>query len=301
MKTITWFGFVLGALSAAGEVIWTKPGQTAIFKCQAESYGTLEWLHHGTERIIRVDGRTGQQNKAQSDIVKRSAASETTLTVSSVKEADAGRFTCKVDRRVQEYTLLVVSVPSGVLQVGSTAKLQVKGKSSSTSVQWKGPDGHLTDSETIQLNPVALSHNGTWECLFTLDKVTHKKSLEIKVEVPAPETAAPLPSQKSKDCHNCVTNPQPKETPLLQELSWWVWVALGVGCLVVILLIVFVIVLCVRIRRRKRKYQRRQNGQQPLKPRQFCQCNRPTAAAKPQQGRRREKPLALPRQPLLME
>ncbi|XP_060905288.1 uncharacterized protein LOC132983068 [Labrus mixtus] len=308
MKTITWFGFVLGALSAAGEVIWTKPGQTAIFKCQIDTYRSLEWLHHGNTRIIRVDGKTGQQNKAQSDIAKRSTVSETTLTVSSVKEGDAGKFTCKVYGRIQEHTLLVVSVspsPSGVFQAGSTATLQVKGLSSGTLVQWKDPNGHLTDSATIQLEPVAPSHEGTWECLVTLDKVAYSESLEIKVEVPAPETAASLPKQNSEvdvqpPCHNCVTNPQPKETPLL-ELSWWVWVSLGVGCLVVILLIVFVIVLCKRIRRRKREYQRRQNGHQPLKPRQFCQCNRPTAAAKPQQGRRREKPLALPRQPLLME
>ncbi|KAG7216970.1 hypothetical protein INR49_001624 [Caranx melampygus] len=45
----------------------------------------------------------------------------------------------------------------------------------------------------------------------------------------------------------------------------------------------------------------RMRNRQPLTPRQYCQCNRPTAARKSQQGRKKGKPSALPLQPQLKE
>ncbi|XP_041649417.1 CD4-2 molecule, tandem duplicate 2 [Cheilinus undulatus] len=308
MKIMAWFGLVLSALSAAGDVILAKLGQVTTLECNANTYNTLEWLHEN-DRIVSVDGRTGRQRKVVSDIAGRSTVRGTSLVVTSLKEEDAGRFRCIVDRKSREYLLLLTSVsstPSGDLKLGSEATLccQVKGLGPGSTVQWKGPDKSTTALETVQLKPVTNSHSGTWECLFTHNSVTYTEKLEVRVK--APETAATSPPEKGEKevgkpgCTNCTIDPPPKN-PVLLELSWWVWVAIGVGSLVVIVLIIIIIVTCKKIRRRKRKYQRNQNGHHPLNPRQYCQCNRPTAAAKPQQGRRREKPVALPRQPLLME
>ncbi|XP_070691050.1 sialoadhesin-like isoform X2 [Pempheris klunzingeri] len=257
--------------------------------------------------IISTNGKSGQQRKGSHHIVERSRMKSTSLVISRVKGEDAGKFTCKADSNPYEHTLLVVSVsasPSGVLQLGSEATLQcnVAGLDPGSTVQWTRPDGQHTGSQTVQLKPVARSDAGTWNCTFSHDK-KYSESLNIKVKEPAP-TPPPLPSlitnaNPKTTCIDCAIDPL--SDALLLGLKWWVWVAIGVGCLVVVLLLVLVIVLCKRIRRKKAKLHKMKNSRQPLKSKQYCQCNRPTAAAKPQQGRRREKPSAPPLQPLLME
>lgn len=308
MKTIVWFGFVLGALSAAGEVFVTKLGKAATLECGVKAYtNSLTWSH-GENLIIGYSGKSGFPRKGTIDLVGRSKVKgQTNLAISPVKEEDAGKFVCIADGRRQEHTVLVVSVsasPPGDLRLGSVATLQcrVKGLDPHPAVQWKKPGGspHSEHSQTAQLKSVALSDAGNWECSFTHEGVTYSESLAIVVQAPAPETVAP--SQSSKEvlkptCHSCDTHPP----QLLLGLDWWAWVAVGVGCLVVVLLIVGVIVMCKRIKRRKRKFQTMKNGRQPLKHKKYCQCDLQAAAAKPQQGRRREKPSAPPLQPLLMQ
>ncbi|XP_032374682.1 T-cell surface glycoprotein CD4 isoform X2 [Etheostoma spectabile] len=302
MKTIVWFGFVLGALSAAGEVILRKPGQKATFKCSVDTYTlSLEW-NRGNDLIIRVNGKTGftvRDPKYKDNLKLRG----TSLEISGVTEEDAGKFICTADGRRKENTLLVVSVsasPSSELQLGSEAMLQcqVKGLHPPNSpVQWKRPNGGPnSESQTVQLKSVAHSDEGNWQCTFSYEGGEYSESLEVKVQDPVPKTTAPSPSTSSKDAS---FNPPPSTDVVLLGLSWWMWVAVGGGCLVVILLMVFVIVLCKRIKRRKRKFHHKRNGRQPLNPKTYCQCDRPAAAAKPQQGRRKEKPSALPLQPLL--
>ncbi|XP_034553208.1 CD4-2 molecule, tandem duplicate 2 [Notolabrus celidotus] len=303
MRTIMWFGFVLGALSAAGEVILSTPGNNTKLKCGINTnFKSVEWLKENNRIILMGD--TGIARKGSGEIVQRSRVTGADLQVSRVKEEDAGKFTCKMDGKSKVHTLLVVLVSadhSGALQQGGEATLKCQVKGLDSTVKWRWPNGTETQSGIVQLKPVAHSHKGKWECLFNHDSVPYSEILNIIVE------AAPVPTKVSTEvysptCISCVSNPPPKDSSLVLELSWWVWVAIGAGSLVMVLLMVFVVVLCKRIRRKKRKHRMRQNGHQPLNPRQFCQCNRPTAAAaKPQQGRRREKPLALPRQPLLME
>ncbi|KAK9514009.1 hypothetical protein VZT92_027500 [Zoarces viviparus] len=308
MKTIVWFGFVLGALSAAAKVILTNPGQKAILACGVDAYNDrLEW-HRGDDLIHSIP-KSGFPRKGRGDIVGRSAVKwDAKLVISAVKEEDAGKFICTADGRRHEHILLVVSVwatPSGELQLGSEASLhcRVKGLAQDPPVQWKRPDG---SPHSGSLKSATRSDAGTWKCTFSHNGGTHDRSLTIKVQEPA-EAATPSSPQSSNDvlkptCPDCVTQ-QASLTPsaaLLLGLSWWVWVAVGVGCLVVVLLMVFVIVLCKRIKRKKRKFQTMKNGRQPLKPKKYCQCNCPAAAAKPQQGRRREKPSAPRLQPLLM-
>ncbi|XP_044065019.1 CD4-2 molecule, tandem duplicate 2 [Siniperca chuatsi] len=305
MNTIMWFGFVLSALSAAGKVILTKPGQNVPIECGVSSFTNLEW-YHGSNQIININKRDSIPRKGKFDIVSRlRLKQDMDLEIMGVKEEDAGKFTCKADRQSQEHILLVVSVsasPSSDLQLGSklTLQCQVKGLDQGSTASWKRPDelppakSH-TESHTVKLKSVALSDAGIWKCTFSHGTEVYSESLEIKVKVPAPTTPAPVTLQVSKNvneetCPNC-------GSAVLLGFSWWVWVAIGVCCLVVVLLMVFVLVLCKRIRRRKRKLQKMKYDRQLLMSKQFCQCNCRTAAAKPQQGRRREKPSALPLQP----
>nr|AQZ26550.1 T-cell surface glycoprotein CD4-2 protein [Lutjanus sanguineus] len=310
MKTVVLFGFVLSALSAAGIVIVTKPGESVTLDCGVSSFqSSLEW-HYKNGLIIRQSSRSFQ-SKGKVDIAQRSRLRQTSLTINGVKEEDAGKFTCVVDGRSQDVTLVVVSVsasPSTELQVGSGATLQcqVSGLNPDLTVQWKGPGGQVEKGSPVQLKSVARSDAGTWECTFSHPEGTHSVRLEINVQEP-PTTRAPadvpsVPNQNSKDDQkkNCSTcNKTPKAGELL-GLSWWMWVIVGVGCLVVILLLVAIICLYKRIKRKKRRLQKMKNSRLPLTTNLYCQCNRPTAAAKPQQGRRREKPSAPPLQ-LLME
>lgn len=307
MKTVLLFALALG-LSAA-EVILTKPGQAVTFTCNVNSYNTLVWSHGGIT-IVTIDGKTGQSRKGMSNFEKRFTTGDKTLRISPVKKEDAGTFSCTADGKREDHTLLVVSVsqsPPGDLELGSEATLQcqVTGLSSGSVPHWKRPDGSETNLQTAQLKPVTDSYEGTWECLFTHGGVSYSESLVVKMKK-SPKTPAPLPSQKSEGgdhptCIGCVSGSPPTQILPLPDMKWWIWVAIGVCSLVVIILVVVLIILCRRITGAKRKRQRRQNGHHPLEPRQYCQCNRPTAAAKAQQGRRREKPMALPRQPLLME
>lgn len=299
MKITVWFGVVLGALSAAGEVIITKPGQIANLKCGVQTYvNSLEW-RHGDNQIFSAYKMLLVPRKGQGEIVERSQLRNTDLRIRGVKEQDAGKFTCEVDGKSQEHTLIVVSVslrPSADLQLGSVATLEcnVKGLNPDPPVRWKRPDGSLlTESQTAQLKSLAHSDEGTWSCTFSHAGKQYSENIEIKVKEPVRTTLAPVPSKTSKG----VTKGPPK-LPL--GLSWWMWVVIGVGGVVVLLLMVFVVCLCKRIKRRKRILRKMKNGRQRPMPEQYCQCNRPTAAAKPQQGRRREKPSAPPLQPLLM-
>lgn len=311
MKTIVWFGFVLGALSAAGKVILTNPGQKVTLECGVNDFNDRLMWHRGDD-LMHSTSKNGYPLRGKAsrtaDIVGRSKVKQDTkLEISAVKEEDAGKFICTADGSHHEHILLVVSVwatPSNELQLGSEATLhcRVKGLDQDPSVQWKRPDG---SPHSGSFKSATRSDAGTWECVFSHHGETYKRSLTIKVQ--EPEAATPSSPQSSNDvlkpsCPDCVTH-QASLTPsvaLLLGLSWWVWVAVGVGCLVVVLLMVFVIVLCKRIKRKKRKFQTMKNGRQPLKPKKYCQCDCPAAAAKPQQGRRREKPSAPPLQPLLM-
>ncbi|XP_042278974.1 CD4-2 molecule, tandem duplicate 2 isoform X2 [Thunnus maccoyii] len=261
MKTIVWFVLVLSALSAAGKVIQGKPGQKATIECGFSDYtGTLSW-HRGSELITIINKKNGIHLKGQ-DIGKRSSLKDTSLVINNVMEKDAGQFTCKADRTTQEHTLLVVSVsvsPPSELQQGSKATLKCQ-----------------------------LSHNGSWVCSFLHAGETYNETLNIKVKELATTTS---PSKTSKNITQ-PGGPPPTSNDVLGPLglSWWMWVAVGVGGLVVVFLMVLVIALCRRIKRRKRRLLKIRNAAQQLKPRQYCQCDQPTAAAKLQQGRRGEKP-----------
>ncbi|XP_010733308.2 T-cell surface glycoprotein CD4 [Larimichthys crocea] len=308
MKMLVWFGLVLGALSAAGNVFVTKPEQTVTLECGVNNFrGSLEW-RRGDQRIFSVDGKTGFKRKGTIDIVSRSYDRTTNLEVRRVKLEDAGKFTCIADGNTKEHTLLVVSVstnPSGDLHLGSEVALtcQVSGLDTAPAVHWKGPDGKLNSGS---LKSVARSDAGTWKCEFSHGGQTYSESIDIKVTdppTPPPPPPPPGPSQSSPGSHkttcpNCTANPPSGASDLL-GLKWWVWVAIGVGCLVMILLMVFVICLCKKIKTKKRRLQKMRNSRQF--PKKYCQCNRPTAVGKPQQGRRREKPSAPPLQPLLIE
>uniref|UniRef100_A0A3P8SUU0 Ig-like domain-containing protein n=1 Tax=Amphiprion percula TaxID=161767 RepID=A0A3P8SUU0_AMPPE len=305
MKTVMWFGLVLVAVST-GKVIFTEVGQKATIECGISSYTKqLEWSREN-QQIIRI-GKRGFPTKGTAEIVQRSRMRpEPNLEIYPVKDTDTGKFTCKADATVQEHMLLVVSVsvvPSGALQVGSEATLycQVKDPNLGVTVEWKKPDGTLLKgSSTFDLKPVADSDAGPWNCTLTYEGETFSQTLMIKVSGPTPTTTTPYDPQK--DIHkpagrNHTTEHKSGDAELLLlGLDWWVWLAVGVGCLIVILLTVFVIVLCKRNRERKKKFQRMKSTEQPLKPKKYCQCDRQAAAAKPQQGRRREKPSALPLQ-----
>ncbi|XP_056236299.1 T-cell surface glycoprotein CD4-like [Seriola aureovittata] len=310
MKTIVWLGFVLSALSAADEVIKTRIGQSVTLKCGPNPpKGDLSWLH-GSVRIFNVNSKFGFPLKGPAAVHSRSKVkSGKDLEITGVKREDAGKFTCMADGKSVEYTLLVVSVSATStddFRAGGTAILQcdVNGLGKSPEVEWKRPnESKVLKQAKVNLSSVAPSDAGTWVCTFSHKKVTYSEDLVIEVKGPSTEAPKSSPTQSSKvnpkSCLKCGNNHQSGSGSV--KLSWWMWVAVGVGCLVVILLVVFVIVLCKKIRRRKKKLQRMKNGRQSLRPKQFCQCNRPTAAGKPQQGRKKGKPSALPLQPLLKE
>ncbi|XP_034077465.1 CD4-2 molecule, tandem duplicate 2 isoform X2 [Gymnodraco acuticeps] len=284
MKTIVCFGIVLCSLCAAGEVLVGKLGEKVILQCGMTSFKSyVEW-HHGTDMIFNKPKKTPQfKRKGNNAIALRSKDyRETNLQISGLKEEDAGKFTCTVDGISQEHTLLMVSVsadPPGELQVGEKASLQcgVRGHDSAAQ-QWTSPNGQK-HPETVRIESVAPSDAGTWECVFSHEGKEYKERLVIKVKGSIPQ----YPPGVSQS---------PSVTSLLLGLRWWVWVAVGVGSLVVFLLVVLVIVLCKRIKRRKRRYLKMKMGRLPLQPKQYCQCERPAAAEKPRQGRRREKPKA---------
>ncbi|XP_056301132.1 T-cell surface glycoprotein CD4-like [Pseudoliparis swirei] len=293
MKTIAWFAFALAALSAAARVILTNPRHKATLECGVSSFtDILQWFH-GEDLLHSVSGKSGIPRKGHFNVAGRSKVrSETTLEISDVKEEDAGKFVCNADGRREEHTLLVASVwasPSADLQLGSEATLhcKVSGLDRDSTVRWTSPAG---SPHSGWLESVRRSDAGTWQCVFSQDGGVYSQNLAIEVQVPAPETTAPPSSPSpSTSCLDCVTRPPPSAAAPLLGLSWWVWLTAGGGCLAVVLLVVFVVVLCERIKR-KRKHQVMKNGRQ--KPKSYCQCDCPAAAAKPQRGRRREKPSA---------
>ncbi|GAA6229271.1 uncharacterized protein LOC108880658 [Lates japonicus] len=307
MKIIVCLWLVLGALSAAGEVFFTKVGQRAILQCGAISFkNSLEWWQ-GAERIVFVD-KKGFPRHGNAAVHSRSKIrGDTDLDISVVKKEDAGKFTCSADGNTQVHTLLVGSVwvsPSAELEVGSNATLQCEVAGGDLdSLQWVGVNKSSHKwSATVNFENVALTDAGTWKCEFSYGGKPFSTQLEIKVTEPATKTTS-APTQSSK-----VNGKKTNSTTCAQPgcagsgvAHWWMWVAIGAGCLVVVLLMVSVIVLYKRIRRRKRNLHLMKNGRQAQRPRQYCQCNHQTAAAKPQQGRQKGRPSALPLQPLLEE
>ncbi|XP_029959042.1 T-cell surface glycoprotein CD4-like [Salarias fasciatus] len=305
MKAIVWCVFVLGAVSAAAKVVMTNAGEKVMLECDAARSDSLQW-YQTDKMIVSVDMKSGRQQPGNAPVAKEKRSTvrqDTELHISGVTEKDAGKFTCKASRKTTEYVLLVVSTsvsPSPVLQPGSEARLrcQVKGLDTGLTVQWKKPDGSLlSDSQEVQLNSATTSDGGTWQCVVQYGSETFSRDVTIKVEdAKLTTTSAPVTQRGPQAPGPGVTADDPADVGVqLLGLSWWVWVALGVGCLVSVLLLVLAIILCQRIKRKKRRrYLKVKHVPQPLTPRKFCECNRPTAAARPQRGRRREKPSALP-------
>lgn len=300
MKMTVWFVFVLAANSAADKVVVSSVGKTFTLDCGVPAFSeSLEW-RHGNNLICRVNGKTGSTLKGRSSIVGRAKVKhQTKLEINGVTEEDCGEFTCTADTRIYKQTLLLVSVsvgPSNVVQLGGKALLRcgVKGPKLDPVVQWKGPSGQSpAGSQEVQLSPVKASDEGVWQCVFSHGGQTFSQNVSIGVKVPPPQTTpSVLKPSKDTPASGVTVHPSADDVYLL-GLSWWAWLALGGGCLFLTLLMVCVIILCKKIRRRKRRFLRMKNPQQPLKPKKFCQCHHPTAAAKPQQGRRREPPSAL--------
>ncbi|XP_071372700.1 leukocyte immunoglobulin-like receptor subfamily B member 1 [Centroberyx affinis] len=308
MRNIMWFGFVLGALSAAGNVIHTKSGERAKIACGA---GTIrkevQWMR-GNDLIMSRNVKTGSGRKGRIPIFFRSKLiQDRDLEISKVEEADAGLLTCFADGTPHHHTLLVVTVsvsPSADLQLGGEATLQcqVKGPDPEFTVEWEKPDGGSGVPSPVHLNPVANTDAGTWRCKFSWHGEPYEETLDVKVKEPEPTSRLP-PSSSPQDiitptCPKCrprAKGPQPDKSGWL-GLSLWMWVAVGVGCLVLVLLIISIIVVHQRIKRRRRKAQKLKSIRQPLRAKNYCQCNGPAATAAPPRGRQREKPSSLPRQ-----
>ncbi|KAM4569049.1 uncharacterized protein V3H82_013067 isoform 1-T2 [Fundulus diaphanus] len=237
---------------------------------------------------------------------------ETDLEISNVQESDFGEFTCKVDSTPYKHTLVIVSVsafPSSVLQSGTDATLDCKVSSPGDSIKgwWRRPDGSEHRSQKVELKPVAPSQQGTWQCTVSHEGEEFSKNVAIVVKSPDPKPTTPA-IKKNPDSPNSSNGKNSTGgasdwtwgAPLL-GLSWWIWVAIGAAGLVVIILMVVVVVVYKRTKRRKKRFMRMKKAQLSQMPKKYCQCARQTAAAKPHQGRRREKPSALPLQPLLQE
>ncbi|XP_067365985.1 protein turtle-like [Channa argus] len=300
MNNFVWlFVFVLDTVQlATGNVYYATAGKKVILDCGVNSYTESVSWYTGKDQLYSAEKRgMGVPRKGQNELVLRSRImQETKLEISKVKEEDAGLFSCRADGTNYEHTLLVVSVsasPSSELELHNKVQLhcEVKGFKQDPKVEWRSPDGSVKDP-TFNIDSVTPAHSGNWVCDITYDGKHHKETLIIKVKEPAPATTTSSPTKNSKSpaCPTCATP---------SKVSWWVWVAVGVGGFVMILLMVCVIVLCKRIKRRKKKMQRMKKGR--LGSKQYCQCNSMPAAARPQQGRRKEKPSALPLQPRLKE
>uniref|UniRef100_A0A3Q4HZQ2 Ig-like domain-containing protein n=1 Tax=Neolamprologus brichardi TaxID=32507 RepID=A0A3Q4HZQ2_NEOBR len=180
---------MLGALSAAGEDFFAKVGGKVTLKCGVSSYRrSLQWLH-GNDLLHSVDQR-GFPRRGSVDLARRSVVRQTNLEISSVRETDAGRFTCSADGTRHEHSLSVFSVsvsvsPTADLLLGSEATLQcdVKGLIEGCEVKWRSPIVDSPEwSPTAQLNPVTSSHNGTWECIITCGSDQLSEHLTITVQ-----------------------------------------------------------------------------------------------------------------------
>ncbi|XP_039475702.1 hemicentin-1-like isoform X1 [Oreochromis aureus] len=270
MKVIVLFVFVLGALSAAGEDFFAKVGGKVTLNCGVSSYRrSLQW-HHGNDFLHSVDQR-GYPRKGTADLSRRSVVRQTNLEISSVKETDAGRFTCSADGTRHNHSLSLFSVlvsvkPSAVLELNDEAKLQceVKGQHQGCEVKWRSPNTYsLTNPSTVQLKPVKTSHNGAWECIVTCGRNTFSERLTIKVKEPPTTTTPPttlknitsfVTSVQGTTCTTCTAN----DCPL--GLSCSMWFVIGVCCQCGMLLIVCVTVLCKCIKRRSVCEERRSSN-----------------------------------------
>ncbi|XP_025767561.1 T-cell surface glycoprotein CD4 isoform X2 [Oreochromis niloticus] len=205
MKMLVWFVFVLGALSAAGEVFVAKVGGKVTLKCGVSSYTrSLQWIH-GTDILYSVFQR-GVPDKGAVDLAQRSVVRQTNLEISSVKETDAGWFICSADQTIHQHSLSLFSVsivPSADLLLGSEATLQcdVKGFIGGCEVKWKSPNVDSPEwSPTAQLKPVTSAHNGTWQCIITCGSNQLSEDLTITVQEPPPTTSTTTASLcSSKD------------------------------------------------------------------------------------------------------
>ncbi|XP_068180353.1 T-cell surface glycoprotein CD4-like [Antennarius striatus] len=306
MKAVVWLWIVLDVLPAAAKVFLTSPGQSITIECgEDDIYSDLAW-YHKSKLIIKIY-QSGILHKGKTEIAVRTSLENTNLVINQVKESDAGMFKCEIKGKSHEHTLLVATVsanPTGDLLLGSkaTLKCQVSGLIGS-NVQWKNPFGNPHMGS--ELNPVTRSDEGSWNCMFSHYGVTYDVKLDVKVTEPAPTTPAPNPSASSDGipdarCTNCVTTLSHDEEPLL-GLNWWMWVVIGVACVVLLVLMVTIFCLYKMIKKKKRKLMKRRNGHQPLTPRRYCQCIRPTAAAKLEQRHGRKRQSAPPLQLLLAE
>ncbi|XP_027869247.1 T-cell surface glycoprotein CD4-like [Xiphophorus couchianus] len=315
MKTIILFGLVLGALSAADKVYITDVGGKVTLQCDQGSFKQMVEWYRGDTRIIRVQ-RNGLSSKGKTPFKDRiKSLKDTDIEISNVQESDSGKFTCVADGLRKEHLLIVVSVsvvPSGTLKVGADATLECKTNPGVSlqpkpNVKWQKPDGSVETKPKVELKHVAPSDKGTWTCLVSHEGETFNKSVTINVEEHVETTTPPAIVENSKSSNlgngeNSTGGVRGFGHPIrLLGLVWWIWVAIGAGGLVVIILIIVIIVVHKRNKRKKKKFLRMKKAQLSQKPKKYCQCVRQTAAAKPRQGRRREKPSALPLQPLLQK
>uniref|UniRef100_A0A668S8B2 Ig-like domain-containing protein n=1 Tax=Oreochromis aureus TaxID=47969 RepID=A0A668S8B2_OREAU len=238
--TVIVFFSVLGALSAAGEDFFAKVGQKVTLNCGVSSYRrSLTW-YHINDFLHSVD------QSGSVELVQRSVLRQTNLEISSVKETDAGQFTCFADGTRHNHSLVVLSVlasvkPSAVLELNNEARLrcEVKGQHQGCEVKWRSPNTYsLTNTSTVQLKPVKTSHNGAWECIITCGRNTFSEPLAITVQ-----GNIQLLGMKTL-VHICGTA---NDCPL--GLSCSMWFAIGVCCQFGMLLIVCVTVLCKCMRR----------------------------------------------------
>lgn len=304
---IVLFALVLAALSASGKVIFTKPGQTVTLECGVSDSKNLRWSLNGV-LVISVSGSYGYQSKGNTHMKSRCSLKQADLVVRGVVEADAGTFTCQAGVHSQEMTLVVFSVgvtPSHDLQAGSQAKLSCEAKPGEVGVQWQGPDEKIHPaSKEVSLDLVGRQDAGTWKCTLSLNSDTHTESLEVTVKEPRPMTPSPpsmIPGNVDVSPGGAAVDPRSPHATAPLGIPWWMWAVIGGGGLVVVLLAILVACMCRRVRRKRRLARKMKNGLQLRTPPQYCQCDRPTAAAKPQQRRQRAKPSAPPQQTLLVE
>ncbi|XP_039475084.1 uncharacterized protein LOC120442539 isoform X2 [Oreochromis aureus] len=245
MKVIVLFVFVLGALSAAGEVFFANVGGKVTLNCGVSSYRyILQWRHEND--FLHTVYKRGYTYRGDVELVRRSVMRQTNLEISSVKETDAGEFTCSADGTQHQHSLVLVSVsvsvtPSTVLKLCDEATLQceVKHLLKGCEVKWKSPNADSPEwPSTVQLKPVTSSHNGTWECIITCDG----KQLKPPTSTTPPSTL--------KNITLFVTSVQGTANDCPLGLSCWMWIAIGVCCQFGMLLIVCVTVLCKCMSRR---------------------------------------------------
>ncbi|KAL3980553.1 erythrocyte membrane protein band 4 [Sarotherodon galilaeus] len=255
MKVIVLFVFVLGALSAAGEVFFANVGGKVTLNCGVSSYRhTLQWYHEND--FLHTVYQRDYTYRGDVDLAWRSVVRQMNLEISSVKETDAGEFTCSADHwTYHEHSLFVFSVsvsvtPSAVLKLCDEATLQceVKHLLQGCEVKWKSPNADSPEwPSTVQLKPVTSSHNGTWECIITCDG----KQLKPPTSTTPPTTLKNITlfvtSVQGTTCTTCVSGTA-NDCPL--GLSCWMWIAIGVCCQFGMLLIVCVTVLCKCMSRR---------------------------------------------------